>query len=162
MVEEAEQAAADAENKVHKLHEIRQSEGGQMTLALVQGETVEELPKDLYIPPHALEVFLEAFEGPLDLLLQLITSHQLDIAELSLVEIVESPSLFLDGMSGSRLPIATLHGEGRGGPHQCAIQFERRTHAIVNLFTYHSRHPATGFTKPGHLAAQGCGGTSGK
>ena len=70
MVEEAEESAqADsaADSKVHKLHEIRQSEGGQMTLALVQGETVEELPKDLYIPPHALEVFLETFEGPLDL-----------------------------------------------------------------------------------------------
>ena len=44
----------------------------EMPFAMVHGEPVTELPKDLYIPPQALEVFLEAFEGPLDLLLYLI------------------------------------------------------------------------------------------
>ena len=41
----------------------------EMPFAIVQGEQLTELPKDLYIPPVALQVFLEAFEGPLDLLL---------------------------------------------------------------------------------------------
>ncbi|MBT6039935.1 MAG: segregation/condensation protein A, partial [Halieaceae bacterium] len=45
---------------------------GEMPFAIVMGHEMTELPKDLYIPPQALEVFLEAFEGPLDLLLYLI------------------------------------------------------------------------------------------
>ena len=69
----------DTEPGEHRLHQIRQQEGGQTTLALVQGEAVDELPKDLYIPPQALEVFLETFEGPLDLLLYLIRRENLDI-----------------------------------------------------------------------------------
>jgi len=44
----------------------------EMPFAIVDGEPVTELPQDLYIPPYALQVFLEAFEGPLDLLLYLI------------------------------------------------------------------------------------------
>ena len=44
----------------------------EMPFAIVDGEPVTEVPRDLYIPPQALEVFLEAFEGPLDLLLYLI------------------------------------------------------------------------------------------
>ena len=55
-----------------RLHEIRQQDSAQETIALVRGEAVRELPTDLYIPPEALEVFLETFEGPLDLLLYLI------------------------------------------------------------------------------------------
>ena len=51
-----------------------QPQQGEMPFAVVQGEALTELPKDLYIPPRALEVFLEAFEGPLDLLLYLILS----------------------------------------------------------------------------------------
>lgn len=50
-----------------------------LQLALVYGEAVTELPQDLYIPPDALEVFLEAFEGPLDLLLYLIRKQNIDI-----------------------------------------------------------------------------------
>ena len=55
--------------------EIEKAETQQreMPFALVQGAPLTDLPKDLYIPPDALEVFLEAFEGPLDLLLYLIT-----------------------------------------------------------------------------------------
>ena len=50
-------------------------EQGEMPFAVVDGEPVTQMPKDLYIPPDALQVFLEAFEGPLDLLLYLIR-HQ--------------------------------------------------------------------------------------
>jgi segregation and condensation protein A len=58
---------------------------GEMPFAVVEGEPITELPRDLYIPPYALEVFLEAFEGPLDLLLYLIRRQNLDIpiAEIS-------------------------------------------------------------------------------
>ena len=50
----------------------------EMPFAVVEGEVVTELPRDLYIPPDALQVFLEAFEGPLDLLLYLIRRQNLD------------------------------------------------------------------------------------
>ena len=50
----------------------------EMPFAVVEGEAVTELPRDLYIPPHALKVFLEAFEGPLDLLLYLIRRQNID------------------------------------------------------------------------------------
>jgi len=53
-----------------------------MPFAYVQGAPVTELPKDLYIPPEALEIFLEAFEGPLDLLLYLIKRQNLDILDI--------------------------------------------------------------------------------
>ncbi len=109
MAEEAE-TGTDTETgtdpKVHKLHEIRQSEGGQMTLALVQGETVSELPKDLYIPPHALEVFLETFEGPLDLLLYLIRRENLDILEIRVAEITEQYMSYIELMSAMQLELA--------------------------------------------------------
>lgn len=59
----------------------------QQYLAVVKGERVTELPQDLYIPPDALEVILEAFEGPLDLLLYLIRKHNLDILNIPIAEI---------------------------------------------------------------------------
>ena len=54
---------------------------GEMPFAIVMGEAMTELPKDLYIPPRALEIILEAFEGPLDLLLYLIRRQNLDILD---------------------------------------------------------------------------------
>lgn len=59
----------------------------EMPFAVVHGEAVTELPQDLYIPPYALEVFLEAFEGPLDLLLYLIRRQNLDILNIPITEI---------------------------------------------------------------------------
>lgn len=106
----AENVASLAEaregGKVHRLHRIRQSEGGQMTLALVQGETVSELPKDLYIPPHALEVFLETFEGPLDLLLYLIRRENLDILEIRVAEITAQYMSYIELMNAMQLELA--------------------------------------------------------
>ena len=55
--------------------------------AIVSGEAVTQLPTDLYIPPDALEVFLETFEGPLDLLLYLIRRENLDILDIKVAEI---------------------------------------------------------------------------
>ena len=59
----------------------------EMPFAVVQGKPLTQLPRDLYIPPDALEVFLEAFEGPLDLLLYLIRRQNLDILEINVAEI---------------------------------------------------------------------------
>ncbi len=53
-----------------------------LPVAKIRGEPLTELPADLYIPPEALSVFLEAFEGPMDLLLYLIRRHSLDILDI--------------------------------------------------------------------------------
>ena len=60
---------------------------GEMPFAVVQGQPFTKLPEDLYIPPDALEVILEAFEGPLDLLLYLIRRQNLDILDIPIAEI---------------------------------------------------------------------------
>jgi len=62
----------------------------QLQLALVYGEALTEMPVDLYIPPDALEVILEAFEGPLDLLLYLIRKQNIDILDIPVAEIPAS------------------------------------------------------------------------
>ena len=59
----------------------------EMPVALIQGEPLVALPEDLYIPPDALEVFMEAFEGPLDLLLYLIKRQNLDILDIPIAKI---------------------------------------------------------------------------
>jgi len=59
----------------------------EMPFAIVQGQPYTQVPKDLYIPPDALEVFLEAFEGPLDLLLYLIRRQNLDILDIPIADI---------------------------------------------------------------------------
>ena len=56
---------------------------------MVGGQALSEIPEDLYIPPDALEVVLEAFEGPLDLLLYLIRRENLDILEIQVAEITK-------------------------------------------------------------------------
>jgi segregation and condensation protein A len=67
--------------------EDQAAEQAEMPFAIVQGQPYTQLPKDLYIPPDALEVFLEAFEGPLDLLLYLIRRQNLDILDIPIAEI---------------------------------------------------------------------------
>ena len=59
----------------------------QVALARLYGEPLFALPQDLYIPPEALEIFLEAFEGPLDLLLYLIRRQNLDILDIPVADI---------------------------------------------------------------------------
>ena len=60
---------------------------GELRLAVVDGSPLTQLPEDLYIPPDALEVILDAFEGPLDLLLYLIRRQNLDIIRIDVAEI---------------------------------------------------------------------------
>jgi len=78
----------------------------EMPFAIVHGTPVVELPTDLYIPPDALEVFLDAFEGPLDLLLYLIRRHNLDILDIPLVEITRQYMEYVELMKGLRLELA--------------------------------------------------------
>ena len=77
-----------------------------MPFALVLGEPVVELPKDLYIPPDALEVFLETFEGPLDLLLYLIRRQNLDILDIPIAEITRQYVEYVELMREMRLELA--------------------------------------------------------
>ena len=65
-----------------------------------------ELPKDLYIPPEALEVFLETFEGPLDLLLYLIRKHNLDVLDIPMAEITRQYMVYVDVMRFQQLELA--------------------------------------------------------
>ncbi|MGI9246016.1 MAG: segregation and condensation protein A, partial [Steroidobacteraceae bacterium] len=77
-----------------------------MPFAVVEGEPVTQLPKDLYIPPDALQVFLEAFEGPLDLLLYLIRRQNLDILDIPIAEITRQYMSYIDVMRGTQLELA--------------------------------------------------------
>ncbi|QAU23123.1 segregation/condensation protein A [Dyella sp. M7H15-1] len=70
----------------------------EMPLAVVRGEPILQMPQDLYIPPDALEVFLEAFEGPLDLLLYLIRRQNLDILDIPIAEITRQYMEYIDMM----------------------------------------------------------------
>ncbi|MEH6568382.1 MAG: ScpA family protein [Halioglobus sp.] len=79
---------------------------GEMPFAVVMGQAVTELPKDLYIPPQALEVFLEAFEGPLDLLLYLIRRQNLDILEIDVSEITAQYMQYVELMDASQFELA--------------------------------------------------------
>ncbi|MBY0545581.1 MAG: segregation/condensation protein A [Gammaproteobacteria bacterium] len=74
--------------------------------ALIRGEPLRELPKDLYIPPDALEVILESFEGPLDLLLYLIRCHNLDVLDIPIAEITRQYMVYVDLMKVLRLELA--------------------------------------------------------
>lgn len=79
---------------------------GEFPFAIVEGKTVTELPKDLYIPPDALEVFLEAFEGPLDLLLYLIRRQNLDILDIRVAEITQQYMQYVELMHAMQFELA--------------------------------------------------------
>jgi segregation and condensation protein A len=81
-------------------------EQSEMPFAMVHGEPVTQLPRDLYIPPQALEVFLEAFEGPLDLLLYLIRRQNLNILDIPLAEITKQYMDYIELMHGLQLELA--------------------------------------------------------
>ncbi|MBQ4849804.1 ScpA family protein [Pseudoalteromonas sp. MMG012] len=74
--------------------------------AFLNGQAVIEKPEDLYIPPDALEIILETFEGPLDLLLYLIKRHKLDILELPILSITQQYVAYVELMTEFRLELA--------------------------------------------------------
>jgi segregation and condensation protein A len=83
-----------------------QPQQGEMPFAIVMGQALTELPKDLYIPPQALAVILEAFEGPLDLLLYLIKRQNLDILEIDVSRITEQYMEYVDLMDAMQFELA--------------------------------------------------------
>lgn len=78
----------------------------EMPFAMVFGEPLTEMPKDLYIPPQAMEVFLDAFEGPLDLLLYLIRRQNLNILDIPIAEITRQYTQYIEVMSEMQLDLA--------------------------------------------------------
>src|SRR5450755_2370359 len=89
------------------LHEIMAApEQAEMPFAVVNGEPMTHLPRDLYIPPQALEIFLEAFEGPLDLLLYLIRKQNVDILNIPIAEITRQYTRYIELMQDLQLELA--------------------------------------------------------
>ncbi len=82
------------------------AEQAEMPFAIVQGTPVTELPRDLYIPPDALAVFLEAFEGPLDLLLYLIKRQNLDILDIPIARITHQYMSYIELMQELQIDLA--------------------------------------------------------
>ena len=72
----------------------------------LHGEAITSLPHDLYIPPDALEVYLETFEGPLDLLLYLIRKHNLDILDIPMAELTRQYMVYVEKMQAINLELA--------------------------------------------------------
>ncbi len=101
---EANQAVAAEQGTTPGLPHPPQQE--EMPFAVVAGEPQYTLPKDLYIPPDALEVFLDAFEGPLDLLLYLIRRQNLDILDIPIADITRQYIQYIEMMREMRFELA--------------------------------------------------------
>jgi segregation and condensation protein A len=84
----------------------RQGDQEEMPFALVQGMPVTEVPHDLYIPPDALEVILDAFEGPLDLLLYLIRRQNLDILDIPISDITNQYVEYIEMLQDMQFELA--------------------------------------------------------
>ena len=89
-----------------RLKDARKSGNGENVVAIVGDTIIDSLPTDLYIPPDALEVFLGAFEGPMDLLLYLIRRRNLDILEISVSEVTEQYMRYIEMMTALKLELA--------------------------------------------------------
>lgn len=105
---EAQQSAQHIQGQSDKKDAIAAQVTGQAELpfALVQGEPLTVVPQDLYIPPNALEVILEAFEGPLDLLLYLIKRQNIDILEIPLEETTRQYMEYIELMQNLKIELA--------------------------------------------------------
>ncbi len=86
--------------------EAAQARQSEIPFAVVRGQPYYELPKDLYIPPDALEVILDAFEGPLDLLLYLIRRQNLDILDIPIAAITKQYIGYIELMQSLKLELA--------------------------------------------------------
>ena len=94
------------ETDFRKRHQSSADRSRENVVAIVRGRVLDQLPSDLYIPPEALEVFLDAFEGPLDLLLYLIRRQNLDILEIRVSEITEQYMSYIEMMTDMELELA--------------------------------------------------------
>ena len=97
---------SDTEREGGRLQDARKSGNGENVVAIVGDTIIESLPTDLYIPPDALEVFLGAFEGPMDLLLYLIRKRNLDILEISVSEVTDQYMRYIEMMTALKLELA--------------------------------------------------------
>jgi segregation and condensation protein A len=77
-----------------------------LPIARIRGEPMTEMPQDLYIPPEALSIFLDTFEGPLDLLLYLIRKHSLDILDIPMADLTRQYMSYVEMMRTSQLELA--------------------------------------------------------
>jgi segregation and condensation protein A len=105
---EVEKSAQRVPGQSNKKDEIAAQVTGQgeLPFALIQGEPLTVIPQDLYIPPNALEVILEAFEGPLDLLLYLIKRQNIDILEIPLEETTRQYMQYIELMQNLKIELA--------------------------------------------------------
>jgi len=87
-------------------NQINQPQQVEMPFAVVDGESITELPSDLYIPPVALKVFLDTFEGPLDLLLYLIRKQNLNILDVPIADITDQYVNYINLMKELELELA--------------------------------------------------------
>ncbi len=96
----------EAEKQQKTLFTDREGDQKEMPFALVQGQPVTEVPHDLYIPPDALEIILEAFEGPLDLLLYLIRRQNLDILDIPISDITRQYMEYIEMLQDMQFELA--------------------------------------------------------
>src|SRR6185369_9149430 len=92
-------------NPVHRMIEAA-APAPAAPVATYRGEPVLELPQDLYIPPDALEIFLDMFEGPLDLLLYLIRKHNLDVLDIPMARLTAQYLEYVEIMRQKSLELA--------------------------------------------------------
>jgi segregation and condensation protein A len=93
------------ENAVHE-NTATGTAAAATPIAHIHGEPLLEMPRDLYIPPDALEVVLETFQGPLDLLLYLIRKHNLDVLDIPMAELTHQYMSYIDAMQRNRMELA--------------------------------------------------------
>lgn len=93
---EAEETAQDTEHAVSNV----------IPIATIRGQAIIDMPKDLYIPPDAMKVFLEAFEGPLDFLLYLIRKQNLDVLDIPIADVTKQYMEYIDLMQELSLELA--------------------------------------------------------
>tara|TARA_R100000988_G_C4001264_1_gene169227 strand:- start:116 stop:988 length:873 start_codon:yes stop_codon:yes gene_type:complete len=103
-IDEDQLAVSDMTDTESSNQELRPQT--EMPFAYVAGKAITQLPQDLYIPPDALEVFLEAFEGPLDLLLYLIKRQNIDILDIDVSLITEQYMAYVDLMESHQFELA--------------------------------------------------------
>ena len=104
---EAQASTSEASNQPSQdLSNQGQPSQNEMPFAIVEGQPITQVPQDLYIPPQALEVFLEAFEGPLDLLLYLIKRQNLDVLNINVAQITQQYMEYIELMQSLQWELA--------------------------------------------------------
>lgn len=104
--EQGVQQSGSSEQPVSNEEAASSAASDAHAVAVVSGKPFKELPQDLYIPPDALAVFLEAFEGPLDLLLYLIRRHNMDILDIDVSEITRQYMEYINAVEAMRFELA--------------------------------------------------------